>query len=427
MPIWEGRAILRGAEVETLDLIAQVLTWKQWAELLKAPLERAVSQGNRSLARKLVRSGADTRGALHAAVRGDHGTIVTDLLDGGSSLADKDTAGDAPLHLASKVGTSKMVQLLLRKGADKDALNNKETTPLFLAAIYGNMGAALALLDAGADANVTCGEDNESAVHRAVGMGRVDILRAMIKHGADVNAGDTSKLTPLHQAVSGHQVEAIGVLIQAGANIEARSLMGCTPLHLAAVNRNAEAVLTLLREGADVNAQEEANRTPLHSAATKAGALGAAEIVDLLLRSGVDETIVDNHGKTAADVIGEWFTEDEEEHFLQQHDEDVARVRGLLANAPADRAWRRRGYLVLCRAHPNRVRHGQERSSGQVGMARRTRRGAQLAGAEGGRGGGKPGHGTRAQDNSAMDWAVVVASVLGLEEEGIFRTIVGYL
>lgn len=34
-------------------------------------------------------------------------------------------------------------------------------------------------------------------------------------------------------------------------------------------------------------------------------------------------------------------------------------VGKLLANAPADKAWRRRGYLVLCRAHPDRLQQNQ--------------------------------------------------------------------
>lgn len=39
---------------------------------------------------------------------------------------------------------------------------------------------------------------------------------------------------------------------------------------------------------------------------------------------------------------------------------DVARVKRLLANAPADRSWRRRGYLTMCRAFRNRLQLRQE-------------------------------------------------------------------
>lgn len=36
--------------------------------------------------------------------------------------------------------------------------------------------------------------------------------------------------------------------------------------------------------------------------------------------------------------------------------EDVNRLRKLLARAPADRAWCRRGLLILCRAFPGKAR-----------------------------------------------------------------------
>ena len=79
----------------------------------------------------------------------------------------------------------------------------------------------------------------------------------------------------------------------------------------------------------------------------------------MLLRSGTDEAIIDRDGKVAADVVTENI---EEEDRLA---EDVERVRHLLEDAPADRAWRRRRYLVLCRAHPNEVQRAPE-----VGRAR---------------------------------------------------------
>lgn len=49
--------------------------------------------------------------------------------------------------------------------------------------------------------------------------------------------------------------------------------------------------------------------------------------------------------------------------------EDVERVHELLVNAPAVRAWRRRGYPVLCRAHPDRVHQKQEVSTLYSGTA----------------------------------------------------------
>lgn len=107
-------------------------------------------------------------------------------------------------------------------------------------------------------------------------------------------------------------------------------------------------------------------------AAAKARTQGAAEVVDSLLRAGAEEAIVNNSGGNVSDLIGMNVEEEEEEGRLA---EDILRVHDLLASAPADKTWRRRGYLALCRAHPNRAQQNQMMISGtnHTDTARRTR------------------------------------------------------
>lgn len=77
-------------------------------------------------------------------------------------------------------------------------------------------------------------------------------------------------------------------------------------------------------------------------AAAKAGADGAAEeVFKSLSKEGADETIVDGKGRSVSKMIGEYVAEEDR---LIEH---VERLRELLTNAPADRAWGRRGYMVL--------------------------------------------------------------------------------
>ena len=80
----------------------------------------------------------------------------------------------------------------------------------------------------------------------------------------------------------------------------------------------------------------------------------------------------------------------------------------------------------MYRAHPKRAQLIQESSSVSVHMARRIRSGSKVVRTEG----------TGCRDpvgNSAVGvgagggWSSVMAMVLGLREEEIFRTIVGYL
>ena len=176
-----------------------------------------------------------------------------------------------------------------------------------------------------------------------------------------------------------------------------------------------------MKHGADVNTLDRHGHTPLHCAARKAGRQGAAEVVRSLLRSGADETIVNNvAGTSAADDVG---VDVEDEHILA---EDVERVRELLANAPADRAWRRRGHLVLCRAYSGRVQLIRENTSALADGARKSPSSSKLPRTEAS---GYPGvaGGRTTNEKATHDWVDLVAMVLGVQEEGVFRTIVGFL
>lgn len=159
---------------------------------------------------------------------------------------------------------------------------------------------------------------------------------------------------------------------------------GSTPVHEAANTLGTDALLVLLKLGADINARDYKNETLLYSAAFMAGRPGKAEMVDLLLWAGADETFVDEDGRAAMDVIGKWFDESEEEPFLP----DVERVRRLFSIE--NRVWRRRRYVVMCRNfrdEPDRM---------------------QLA------------------HNSDVNWVARLSELLDVEED-IFRKVVGYL
>lgn len=230
----------------------------------------------------------------------------------------------------------------------------------------------------------------------AAQQGEVGILRAVVEQGAEVSVADTNKNTPLHAAATANVAcESIDVLVEAGADMEAKDGGGCTPLHNATSQYSLEGVLALLKHGADIDEPNVQLRTPLVFAASNAGTPGAVEMVDLLLKSGADETIVDDQGRAAVDVIG-WLTEDYDDADVQ---EEIGRVHQLLTNAPADRNWRRRGYLVLCRAHPDRVQQRQDIISTHTGAVQR----------------------------AGGDWAGMAAWALELEEEGLFRAIVEFL
>ena len=68
--------------------------------------------------------------------------------------ADVNKTGWTPLHYAAAGGHAEIVQLLLDHAAYIDAQSPNQTTPLMMAAMYGNTPTVTALLDAGADASL---------------------------------------------------------------------------------------------------------------------------------------------------------------------------------------------------------------------------------------------------------------------------------
>ena len=192
----------------------------------------------------------------------------------------------------------------------------------------------------------------------------------------------------------------IDVLVEAGASIDQANGDGSTPLHIAAAESNLGAALVLLKHGASVHLQDLFGETPLHLAAINAGTIGTAKVVDLLLRQGADENVENSDGDAAVDVIGSGVEE--------QNDpaEDIEHVHRLLANAPADRAWRRRGFLVMCRAHypGGRVQLMQGDCQAHAGVAKRTRSSARRPRAD-------------------KDWAGVAGMLMGAGADPILSLI----
>ena len=166
---------------------------------------------------KAVRRGNQQAWILvRAADAGDLQT-VTSLLNHGADINGRGVEGNTALCAASGRGRKAIVRLLLQKGivhlllekgADVNAANNAQWTPLLLAISRGAYDISEILLDSGADARAAL-SDGWTALHSACKEGEMGVVKNLLRHGADLNAVDSKGQTPLSLAKEYGQAEIV--------------------------------------------------------------------------------------------------------------------------------------------------------------------------------------------------------------------------
>ena len=96
---------------------------------------------------------------------------------------------------------------------------------------------------------------NETPLHFA---SSVEVVKLLLENGANVNAFDDNKCSPLHSIINMGNVDTIekvvSALLENGADARQRDWKRDTALHIAAEKGYADVVELLLDNGADANA-----------------------------------------------------------------------------------------------------------------------------------------------------------------------------
>ena len=132
------------------------------------------------------------------------------------NVKNQDVYGDTPLTSAAQGGQEQIFQSLIRRpSADRNHSYIEQYTPLILAASDGQIvivGLVLACKDIEIDARE---HDGITAIAQATSYGYVEIVRLLIKKGADYNLADMWGETPLIRAAYKGRKEATKVLWEA--------------------------------------------------------------------------------------------------------------------------------------------------------------------------------------------------------------------
>jgi len=234
-----------------------------------------------------------------ASIRDGGSDIVALLLSKGADVKARDNRGDTALGLAAEVGDVAIMRLLLAKGADVTVRNHKGETPLIQASISTRPEAARLLLQRGVDVNAATTWYNSvkngqiallklTALHHAATVGPVEMVRALLDAGANVNAKDSRGFTPLTLTIAAdHQDLAIvRLLIERGADVNCRAGTGETPLDWAEKFGFPQAVALLTKAGAKRGIRYEPPARPASVALDPATAV--ARSVSLLQKTSAE-------------------------------------------------------------------------------------------------------------------------------------------
>ncbi|KAL8960007.1 MAG: hypothetical protein Q9193_003220, partial [Seirophora villosa] len=244
--------------------------------------------------------------ALHLAAFFGLDQVVTRLIKGQHSVDCRDPLGTTPLMYAAAAGHAKVVQVLLREGADPSLACQRSATALHRG-IEGNYVDVVRHLliapkiDVNAISTVRSGYTGYTPLMLAVSYQRTEIVPMILQTpGLDVDlvsGPEQSKTTALSLAACYENAQIVRqILSHPSVNVNKRDSW-CTPLTNAARNGCLYVVEALLDHGADPEIQEgeqQLGGTPLNRAIDN----GFAAVVKLLLHRGANAKVLDVFNRT---------------------------------------------------------------------------------------------------------------------------------
>ena len=256
-----------------------------------------------------------------AAATGNMMAIEQHVTAGTDVDAVDPATGSTPLNVAALLGQTGAAALLIDSGADVNARNSDGNTALHTAAFFGHTATVELLLEKGADANVqgqnlatpldlvasTWNPDVEG-LYRYVGgllqleldLGRIAAARPQITAILQKHSKISDTKDDIWSAAGGGDIEGIKRHMSIGTDLNATDpFLGNTPLHWAAIFGRTEAAGMLIEGGADVNVKGRDGSTPLHASVF----FGHTEMVKLLLGNGADASALNGSWQTPLDMV----------------------------------------------------------------------------------------------------------------------------
>ncbi|KAJ6260422.1 Ankyrin-1 [Drechslerella dactyloides] len=290
---------ITGSAARSQAMAKEMLELLERAAMLRLSPEQKTEAGKEELTRcikymsallKDERSIGRLREARERLLGDDHGADERDI---SSESVVVPTPEAFPLHAAAQRDDLAALTQLLATGIDVNLQDDDSETPLHHAARAGSESCAIKLLSSGAKASAE-DKDRCSPLHLASQQGNRIILRELVRHPtARLNAKTSKKEhTPLHLAVIADNVDAADLLLGAGVNSGATDAEGRFP---ASYVGSGEMVNLLLRHGVNFSVRDIHERTALHWAVRE----NRDGVIPALLDAGLKASDTGFNGETA--------------------------------------------------------------------------------------------------------------------------------
>ncbi len=293
----------------------------------RAQVEEALSEK-----REGIEPHKDDVTALHVAALGGHMFVVELLVKAGANINAVDEDGMTPLLNAVKGNFANVAKYLVEHGANPNDIfideKGKSHNMLMDSIMVSNNEFSLLLIEKGANISYL-DEDKVSIATQAAYLGQLEIIKQLISRNADIISSNTEGINPLIASSSeGHHEIVKELLATKKIDINAKDKDGTNALMAASVRGHKEVVSLLLQNGAEVNSQNVDGHTPLMFAYNGKNQVESLldkyaeyltddndnstkiikdalqthiEVVQLLLDYKADPTMKDKEGHTALD------------------------------------------------------------------------------------------------------------------------------
>lgn len=179
---------------------------------------------------------------------------------------DANILGQPPLLHAVQAGKTGAVQMLLKNGANINALNGRRENALMIALKQKNPKLATDLINRGINLYQQ-DIDRWTALHHTVYQNNGDLMVKIVrKEPKLLNVTTNAGFTPIMTAIWQGNKPMVDVLLALGASLDVKDTGGNSPLHLAVSRNQYDVAKELLDSGTNPNVENTKGWTPMDNA-----------------------------------------------------------------------------------------------------------------------------------------------------------------